>query len=222
MADCDGYIVFQFGVGEVKVKWINKVQCGYFVKVNVVLKCKLVEFCVNDDVMIEVGVELMVDYFVFGQKVDVVGIFIGKGFVGVMKCYNFGGLWVLYGVFILYCLYGFMGQCQDLGKVFKGKKMVGYMGVVCVIMQNIEVVCVDVDCGFVWFKGVVLGFVGGWVELCDVVKGVKVDDLLLLGVFCMFDEFNVLVQEEVLVEVDVVLEVLVVEVKVDGEEGIEV
>lgn len=113
------------------------VLCGYFVKVNVVFKCKIVEFCVVEENLVEVGEEIIVDYYFVGQFVDIVGILIGKGFVGVMKCYNFGGLCVLYGVLILYCLYGLIGQCQDLGKVFKGKKMVGYFGVVCVIIQNL-------------------------------------------------------------------------------------
>lgn len=98
----------------------------------------------------------------------------------------------MYGVLILYCLYGLVGQCQDLGCIFKGKKMVGYMGVVCVIIQNFQVVCIDEDCGLIMVKGVVFGLKGGWVIIKDVVKKVVFENLVL---------FVVLKLDVVLVEV---------------------
>ena len=91
----------------------------------------------------DVGVEIMAEHFVPGQKVDVAGTSQGKGFAGAMKRHNFGGLRATHGVSISHRSHGSTGQCQDPGKVFKGKKMAGHMGAVRRTLQNLEVVRVD-------------------------------------------------------------------------------
>lgn len=194
-ADRDGYTALQLGAGEAKAKRTNKAQRGHFAKANVAPKRKLVEFRVPEDAMIEVGAELTADHFVPGQKVDVAGISIGKGFAGAMKRHNFGGLRASHGVSISHRSHGSTGQCQDPGKVFKGKKMAGHMGATRVTTQNIEVVRVDVERGLVWVKGAVPGSAGGWVELRDAVKLVQ-DDLPMPGKFRTLEELNAPAAEE--------------------------
>ena len=156
-ADRDGYVALQLGAGEAKAKRTPKALRGHFAKANVAPKRKLVEFRVAEDALIEVGAELTADHFVPGQKVDVAGISIGKGFAGAMKRHNFGGLRASHGVSISHRSHGSTGQCQDPGKVFKGKKMAGHMGATRVTTQNIEVVRVDADRGLILVKGAVPG-----------------------------------------------------------------
>ena len=189
-ADRDGYTALQLGAGEAKAKRTNKAQRGHFAKANVAPKRKLVEFRVNDDAMIEVGAQLTADHFVEGQKVDAAAISIGKGFAGAMKRHNFGGLRASHGVSISHRSHGSTGQCQDPGKVFKGKKMAGHMGAARVTQQNLEIVRVDADRGLVWVKGAVPGSKGAWVELRDAVKGHGEADLPLPGKFLTLNELN--------------------------------
>ncbi len=189
-ADRDGYVALQLGAGEAKAKRTPKALRGHFAKANVAPKRKLVEFRVAEDALIEVGAELTADHFVPGQKVDVAGISIGKGFAGAMKRHNFGGLRASHGVSISHRSHGSTGQCQDPGKVFKGKKMAGHMGATRVTTQNIEVVRVDADRGLILVKGAVPGSAGGWVELRDAVKGYGDMELPLPGKFRTLDEMN--------------------------------
>jgi large subunit ribosomal protein L3 len=102
--------------------------------------------------------------------VDVAGTSIGKGFAGAMKRHNFSGLRATHGVSISHRSHGSTGQCQDPGKVFKGKKMAGHMGAVRVTTQNLEVVKTDADRGLLFIKGAVPGSKGGWVSVKDAVK----------------------------------------------------
>ncbi len=120
--------------------------------------------------MIEVGATLAPSHFVAGQKVDVVGTTQGKGFAGAMKRHNFGGLRASHGVSISHRSHGSTGQCQEPGKVFKGKKMAGHMGAARNTTQNIEVVAVDDEEGVVLLQGAVPGPKGGWVLISDAVK----------------------------------------------------
>lgn len=179
----DGYTALQLGAGAAKPKRVSKAERERFAKARVEPKRKLVEFRVVEDGMIEVGATLCADHFVVGQKVDVSGTSIGKGFAGAMKRHNFGGLRATHGVSISHRSHGSTGQCQEPGKVFKGKKMAGHMGAVRVTTQNVEVVRTDVDDGLILIKGAVPGSKGGWVEIRDAVKGVKVDDLPRPGKF---------------------------------------
>ena len=166
----DGYTAVQLGAGQAKVKRIGKAMRGHFAKAKVEPKQKVAEFRVSADNLIEVGAELTANHFVDGQKVDATGISIGKGFAGAMKRHNFGGLRASHGVSISHRSHGSTGQCQDPGKVFKGKKMAGQMGSVRVTTQNLEVVRTDVDRGLILVRGAVPGAKGGWVFLRDAVK----------------------------------------------------
>ncbi|WP_022699318.1 50S ribosomal protein L3 [Euryhalocaulis caribicus] len=179
----DGYSALQLGAGAAKVKRVSKAERERFAKASVTPKKKLIEFRVAEDNLIDVGSEITADHFVNGQKVDVSGISIGKGFAGAMKRHNFGGLRATHGVSISHRSHGSTGQCQDPGKVFKGKKMAGHMGAKRVTTQNLEVVRVDVDRGLVLVLGAVPGPEGGWIEIRDAVKGIGVDEVPMPGAF---------------------------------------
>ncbi|MGC6475109.1 MAG: 50S ribosomal protein L3 [Parvibaculales bacterium] len=166
----DGYNAVQLGVGFSKVKRVSNAMRGHFAKASVEPKRKLAEFRVSSDNMIEVGAELAANHFIDGQKVDATGVSIGKGFAGAMKRHNFGGLRASHGVSISHRSHGSTGQCQDPGKVFKGKKMAGHMGDARVTIQNLTVVKTDVERGLVMVKGAVPGAKGGWILLRDAVK----------------------------------------------------
>ncbi len=168
--DSNGYTAVQLGVGTAKVKNVNKAQRGHFAKAKVEPKRKLAEFRVSEDNLIEVGAEITADHFVKGQYVDVTATSIGKGFAGAMKRHGFGGLRASHGVSISHRSHGSTGQCQDPGKVFKGKKMAGHMGATTITTHNLTIVDTDVDRGIILVKGAVPGAKGGWVTLCDAVK----------------------------------------------------
>ncbi|MEM7422422.1 MAG: 50S ribosomal protein L3, partial [Pseudomonadota bacterium] len=117
------------------------------------------------------------EHFVPGQKVDVAGTSVGKGFAGAMKRHNFGGLRASHGVSISHRSHGSTGQCQDPGRVFKGKKMAGHLGAARVTVQNLEIVKTDADRGLLMIKGAVPGSKGGWVTIRDAVKVAAPDGL---------------------------------------------
>lgn len=166
----DGYSALQLGWGNAKVKNVTKAQRGHFAKAKVEPKRFVREFRVSDDAMVDVGAELAPSHFVAGQKVDVTGNSIGKGFAGAMKRHGFGGLRASHGVSISHRSHGSTGQCQDPGKVFKGKKMAGHMGDVRVTTQNLEVVSTDDDRGLILVRGAVPGSKGGFVMVRDAIK----------------------------------------------------
>jgi len=169
-AEKDGYSAVQLGAGAAKAKRTSKAMRGHFAAAKVEPKRKLAEFRVSPENLIEVGAELSAEHFVEGQKVDVSGTSIGKGFAGAMKRHNFGGLRATHGVSISHRSHGSTGQCQDPGRVFKGKKMAGHMGAARVTTQNLEVVRTDAGRGLVFIKGAVPGSKGGWVTVKDAVK----------------------------------------------------
>ncbi len=166
----NGYTAVQLGAGKAKVKNVTKPMRGHFAVAKVEPKRKLAEFRVSEDNLIEVGSEISAEHFVPGQKVDVTGTSIGKGFAGAMKRHNFGGLRASHGVSISHRSHGSTGQCQDPGKVFKGKKMAGHMGSVRVTTQNLEVVKTDAERGLLMIKGAVPGSKGAWIMVRDAVK----------------------------------------------------
>jgi len=166
----DGYTAVQLGAGSAKAKRTSQAMRGHFAAANVAPKRKVAEFRVSEDALIEVGAEISAEHFLEGQKVDVAGTSIGKGFQGAMKRHNFGGLRASHGVSISHRSHGSTGQCQDPGKVFKGKKMAGHMGAVRVTTQNLEVVKTAAARGLVFIKGAVPGSKGGWVTVKDAVK----------------------------------------------------
>jgi large subunit ribosomal protein L3 len=168
--DRDGYTAVQLGAGEAKAKRTSQAMRGHFAAANVAPKRKIAEFRVEEDGLIEIGAEISAEHFLEGQKVDVSGTSIGKGFAGAMKRWNFGGLRASHGVSVSHRSHGSTGQCQDPGKVFKGKKMAGHMGSARVTTQNLEVVRTDAERGLLMIKGAVPGSKGGWVTVKDAVK----------------------------------------------------
>ncbi len=184
-AERDGYTALQLGAGKAKAKRAGQPMRGHFAAAKVAPKQKLREFRVPAESFIDVGAEITADHFAVGQRVDVTGISIGKGFAGGMKRHGFGGLRASHGVSISHRSHGSTGQCQDPGKVFKGKKMAGHMGARRVTTQNLEVVRVDVERGLVLVRGAVPGPDDGWIELRDAVKGARADDLPTPGAFRM-------------------------------------
>jgi len=169
-AERDGYTAVQLGVGRPKVKNLTKAERGHFAKAKVEPKRKLVEFRVSADALLEVGAELSAEHFLAGQFVDVTGTTIGKGFAGVMKRWNFGGLRATHGVSVSHRSHGSTGNRQDPGRVFKGKKMAGHLGDERVTTQNIKVVSTDAERGLIMVKGAVPGPEGSFVLVRDAVK----------------------------------------------------
>jgi large subunit ribosomal protein L3 len=169
-AEKDGYTALQLGIGEVKVKNVPKPVRGHFAKAGVEPKRKLAEFRVDPEMLIDVGAELSAEHFVSGQRVDVTGVSIGKGFAGAMKRHNFGGLRATHGVSISHRSHGSTGNRQDPGRVFKGKKMAGHLGDRRVTVLNLEVMRTDVDRGLILVKGAVPGAKGAWLLIRDAVK----------------------------------------------------
>jgi large subunit ribosomal protein L3 len=175
--ETDGYTAVQLGVGQVKVKNVTKPMRGHFAKAKVEPKRKLVEFRVDAEGLVEVGAEITVDHFVVGQKVDVTGTTIGKGYAGAMKRHNFGGLRATHGVSISHRSHGSTGGRQDPGKTFKNKKMAGHMGATRVTTQNLTVVRTDAERGLLLVKGAIPGAEGGFVLVRDAVKRKAPDGL---------------------------------------------
>ncbi|MFP7675269.1 50S ribosomal protein L3 [Marivita sp. S0852] len=177
--DKHGYSAVQLGTGSIKAKRVSKAMRGHFAAANVEPKRKVAEFRVAPENLINVGEEITADHYFEGQFVDVSGTSIGKGFAGAMKRHNFGGLRASHGVSISHRSHGSTGQCQDPGKVFKGKKMAGHMGAVKVTTQNLQVVKTDADRGIIMIKGAVPGSKGGWVTVKDAMKKPTPDNVIL-------------------------------------------
>jgi large subunit ribosomal protein L3 len=175
----DGYTAVQLGAGAAKAKRTTQAMRGHFAKAQVEPKRKLAEFRVSPENLIGVGEEITADHYFAGQFVDIAGTSIGKGFAGSMKRHNFGGLRASHGVSISHRSHGSTGQCQDPGKVFKGKKMAGHMGAVRVTTQNLQVVRTDSERGLIMVKGAVPGSKGGWVTIKDATKKATPDNLIL-------------------------------------------
>jgi len=174
----DGYTAVQLGAGVAKVKRVSKAMRGHFAAAAVEPKRKIAEFRVAPENMIPVGAEIAASHYFEGQFVDVSGTSIGKGFAGVMKRHNFGGLRASHGVSVSHRSHGSVGQCQDPGRIFKGKKMAGHMGSARVTTQNLQVVRTDETRGLIMVKGAVPGNKGGWVTVKDAVKKPVADSVV--------------------------------------------
>jgi len=168
--ETDGYNAVQVGMGAQKAHRVNKPTTGHFKKAGTDVKRYLAEFRVDEDALLEVGTEILANHFLEGQMVDVSGDTVGKGFAGAMKRHNFGGLRATHGVSISHRSHGSTGQCQDPGRVFKGKRMAGHMGDKRRTQQNLQVVSVDAAKGLVLLKGSVPGSKGSVVYVRDAVK----------------------------------------------------
>ena len=143
---------------------------GHFAKAQVEPKKKLTEFRVTADALLDVGSEILVDHFINGQKIDVIGTSIGKGFAGAMKRHNFHGLRATHGVSVSHRSHGSTGNSQDPGRVWKGKKMAGHMGDRRVTTQNLKIHSTDLDAGVILVEGAVPGSKGSYVLVQDAHK----------------------------------------------------
>lgn len=171
-ADKDGYRAVQVTVGSRRPNRVTKAMAGHFAKASVEAGRSVWEFRLNDGEGEELaaGSEIKVDIFEPGQKVDVQGTSIGKGYAGVMKRHNFSGGRASHGNSINHRTPGSIGQCQTPGRVFPGKKMSGHLGNVKRTQQNLEVVRVDADKNLLLVKGSIPGAKGSDVIICPAVK----------------------------------------------------
>ena len=174
-ADKDGYNAVQLTSVETDkdISHINKPQRKIFSSIKIKPKKIIKEFRVDNNNILEVGTKLDVNHFKVEQFVDASSISIGKGFAGVMKRHNFGGLRASHGVSISHRSHGSTGQNQDPGRVFKGKKMAGRMGNKKVTKQNLKVIEVDSENNLLVIKGSVPGKKNSIVYLKDSVKKSK-------------------------------------------------
>ena len=171
--DKDGYFAVKLGAGSVKAKNCNKSLRGQFAVSKVEPKRKLKEFRVSQNNLIDIGKEINASHYVEGQYVDVSGLSIGKGFAGAMKRHNFSGLRASHGVSISHRSHGSTGQCQDPGRVFKGKKMAGHMGDKLRTMQNIEIIKTDLENELLYLKGSIPGSKNAEVMVKGSVKNIN-------------------------------------------------
>ena len=167
--ETDGYEAVQVGFGDVKEKKLNKPQKGHFAKADVANKKYLREFRLDDCSALNVGDEIKADIFEAGEKIDVTGISKGKGFAGPMKRWGLHRGPMSHGSGY-HRGSGSMGACSNPGRVMKGKKLPGHMGVVRVTVQNLEVVKVDTENNLILLKGAVPGNKGGLVTIRNSVK----------------------------------------------------
>ena len=169
----DGYRAVQVTTGSRRASRVTRPMAGHYAKAGTESGRRLVEFRLDDGEGedIEVGSEIKVGMFEEGQRVDVTGTSIGKGYAGVIKRHNFRMQDATHGNSISHRAPGSIGQCQTPGRVFKGKKMAGHMGNVRRTMQSLTVVRVDAERNLLLVKGAVPGSRGGDVIIRAAVKG---------------------------------------------------
>ena len=166
----DGVVAVRIGYGNVKANKITKPLKGYFLKNKVDFKKNVADFKVSEDALLDIGTYVNADHYVVGQFIDVTGISTGKGFAGVMKRHGFSGLRASHGVSVSHRSHGSTGQCQDPGKVFKGKKMAGHMGCKRVTTSNLEIIEIDKENNILIVKGAVPGVENAYVLVKDAKK----------------------------------------------------
>jgi large subunit ribosomal protein L3 len=170
--ETDGYRALQVAAGSRKASRVSKPAAGHFAAAKVEAGDLITEFRLDDadPAEFEKGGELKVDLFEAGQKVDVIGTSIGKGFAGTVKRHNFSMQDATHGNSLAHRAPGSIGQNQTPGRVFKGKKMSGHMGNVRRTVQNLEVVRVDAERNVLLIKGAVPGHAGGKVIVRPAIK----------------------------------------------------
>ena len=167
-----GYNAVKVGFFKLKNSKLTKQMKGYFAKKNTEPKKILKEFRVDNNEQYKEGNELGLEIFKDKKFLDVRSKTIGKGFAGVMKRWNFGGLRASHGVSVSHRSHGSTGQRQDPGKVFKGKKMAGHMGNKLRTILNLEVVKSDLENNLIYLKGSIPGSKNSTVFLRESVKNV--------------------------------------------------
>ena len=171
--DKRGYNAVKIGFFKIKNSKLSKQMKGYFAKKNTEPKKVLKEFKVTNSDQYKEGNELGLEIFKDKKFVDVKSKTIGKGFAGVMKRWNFGGLRASHGVSVSHRSHGSTGQRQDPGKVFKGKKMAGHMGDKLRTMLNLEIVKSDLENNLLYLKGSIPGSKNSTVVLRESIKNVS-------------------------------------------------
>ncbi len=167
--ESDGYNAIQLGFGDVKESKVNKPEKGHFAKASITAKKHLREFRVDEVESYKVGDEIKADTFVAGDKIDVQGTSKGKGFQGVIKRHGQSRGPMGHGS-MYHRRPGSMGPTSTPGRVFKGKKLPGHMGVQTITIQNLDVVRVDMDKNVILVKGSVPGVKGAILKIKTSVK----------------------------------------------------
>jgi len=167
----DGYSSVQIAFGAIDPRKVNKPAQGHFAKAGVTPRRHLVELRTSDASEYTLGQELGVDTFEAGQVVDVVGTTKGKGYAGVMKRHGFAGVSASHGAHRNHRKPGSIGACATPGRVFKGVRMAGRMGVARQSTQNLEIHSVDAEHGLLLIKGAIPGPKGGLVLVRTSAKG---------------------------------------------------
>ena len=168
-----GYSAVKIGFGKIKTSKLTKQMKGYFTKKNTEPKKILKEFRVDKIEQYKEGNEIGLELLKDKKFVDIRSKTIGKGFAGVMKRWNFGGLRASHGVSVSHRSHGSTGQRQDPGKVFKGKKMAGHMGDKFRTMLNLEIIKSDSENNLIYIKGSIPGSKNATVYLRESVKDIK-------------------------------------------------
>jgi len=166
----DGYSAVQVGFIDIKDKKANKPKKGHFAKAGVSPKRYLREFRLDDVSAYNIGDEIKADIFAAGEKIDVTGITKGKGFAGTVKRWGTHRGPMTHGSGY-HRGPGSMGMCSSPGRVFKGKRLPGHMGVERVTIQNLSVVRIDIDQNIILVKGGLPGPKGGLLIIKNTVKG---------------------------------------------------
>jgi large subunit ribosomal protein L3 len=161
--DTDGYSSVQIAFGAIDPRKVNKPASGHFAKAGVTPRRHLVELRTDDASDYAVGQEIAVGLFEAGQVIDVVGTTKGKGYAGVMKRHGFHGVSSSHGAHKNHRKPGSIGGCATPGRVFKGMRMAGRMGVDRQTTQNLTIHSIDAENGLILIKGAVPGPKGGLV-----------------------------------------------------------
>jgi large subunit ribosomal protein L3 len=171
----DGYRAVQVTYGTRRPQLYSKAVAGHYAKAPVAPGKALVEFRLgtNENSELKTGSEIKADLFKAGEPVDVTGTTIGKGFAGTMKRHNFGGLPATHGVSVSHRSPGSIGQRQTPGRVFKGRRMSGHMGVMRRTTENLRVVEVDLERNLLLIRGAVPGAEGGQVIVRPSLKAAR-------------------------------------------------
>jgi large subunit ribosomal protein L3 len=168
----DGYTGLQVAYGTRRATRVSKALAGHYAKTGSAAGAGIHEFPVSDEVLANYtpGANITVDIFEVGQKVDVTGTSLGKGFAGAIKRHHFSSNRASHGNSRSHNVPGSIGMAQDPGRVFPGKRMPGHLGAVKVTTQNLEVVRVDVERNLILIKGAIPGSKGGDVVVRPAIK----------------------------------------------------
>tara|TARA_B100001029_G_scaffold46607_1_gene36874 strand:+ start:3346 stop:4062 length:717 start_codon:yes stop_codon:yes gene_type:complete len=164
-------------LGAFEIKKVTSAEKGFFDKKKSKPYRLIKEFFIEKSDEVKSGDEITVDHFKEGQFIDISGISKGKGFSGVMKRHNFSGLRASHGVSAAHRSAGSTGQCQDPGKVFKGKKMAGQYGNTHKTLQSLQVVKIDSDKKIICLKGSTPGSRGSWLVIQDSIKQKEIKEI---------------------------------------------